>query len=122
MLTNPGELNRRATILAWTSEQDGVSLKEVYVPIATVWAKLEPVGALTYWFGQKQLDTGATHRITLRRTEALRPEKMTGRMCVEIDGARYQILRSSDMEGARRYTVLEACLEEHDDSQENGLF
>ena len=51
MLTDPGVLNRRATILSWTSVQDGVTLKEVYEPMATVWAKLEPVGALTYWFG-----------------------------------------------------------------------
>lgn len=122
MLTNPGLLSSRATILQWRSEQDGAELKEVYTPIATVWAKLEPVGALTYWFGQKQLETGVTHRITIRRTEALRPEKLTGRVCVEIDGIRYAILRSSDLEGAKRFTVLDVCLEEHDADKDDGLY
>lgn len=122
MLTNPGELKSRATILAWTSEQDGTTLKETYEPIATVWAKLEPVGSLTYWFGQKQLETGVTHRITIRRTNDLRPEKLTGRVCVEIDGIRYSILRSSDLEGAKRFTVLDVCLEEHDADKDDGVF
>lgn len=122
MLTNPGELKSRATILAWTSEQDGTTLKETYEPIATVWAKLEPVGSLTYWFGQKQLETGVTHRITIRRTNDLRPEKLTGRVCVEIDGIRYAILRSSDLEGAKRFTVLDVCLEEHDADKDDGVF
>ena len=109
MLTDPGVLNRRATILSWTSVQDGVTLKEVYEPIATVWSKLEPVGALTYWFGQQQLETGVTHRITIRRTSAIRPETLTGRVCIEIEGVRYQILRTSDLEGAKRFTVIDVC-------------
>lgn len=121
MLTNPGKLDRRAEILAWTSEQDGSGLRETYTTIATVWARLEPVGALTYWFGKQQLDTAVTHRITIRRTGKLRPETLTGRMCVVIDGSRYNILRSSDLEGERRFTVLDVCLEENLDEDDGGI-
>lgn len=121
MLTNPGKLDRRAEILAWTSEQDGSGLRETYTTIATVWACLELVGALTYWFGKQQLDTSVTHRITIRRTEALKPEKLTGRVCVQIDGSRYQILHSSDLEGARRFTVLDVCLEENINEDDGGI-
>lgn len=55
-----------------------------------------------------------THRITIRRTSAIRPETLTGRVCIEIEGVRYQILRTSDLEGAKRYTVIDVCRVEED--------
>lgn len=112
MLTNPGQLKKRATFLEWTSEQEGTGLREEYKPILTTWCKLEPTGALTYWFGKVQLDTDVTHRITVRRTERTKPEKLTSQIVVEVEGARFKILRSSDLEGAERFTVLDCSLEE----------
>ena len=112
MLTNPGQLKKRATFLEWTSEQEGTGLREEYKPILTTWCKLEPTGALTYWFGKVQLDTDVTHRITVRRTERTKPEKLTSQIVVEVAGARVKTLRSSDLEGAERFTVLDCSLEE----------
>lgn len=114
MLTNPGQLRKRATFLEWTSEQEGTGLREEYKPILTTWCKLEPTGALTYWFGKVQLDTDVTHRITVRRTERTKPEKLTSQIVVEVEGARFRILRSSDLEGAERFTVLDCSLENPD--------
>ena len=116
MLTNPGQLRKRCTFLEWTSVQDGADLREEFKPILSTWCKLEPTGALTYWFGKVQLDTEVTHRITVRRTERTKPEKLTSQIVVEIDGARFKILRSSDLEGAERFTVLDCALEEPDGS------
>lgn len=116
MLTNPGLLKKRCTFLEWTSVQDGADIREEFKPILTTWCKLEPTGALTYWFGKVQLDTDVTHRITVRRTERTKPEKLTSQIVVEVEGARFKILRSSDLEGAERFTVLDVCLEEPDGS------
>lgn len=112
MLTNPGVLKKRCTFLEWISEQEGAGLREEYKPLFSTWCKLEPTGALTYWFGKVQLDTDVTHRITVRRTERTKPEKLTSQIVVEVDGARFKILRSSDLEGAERFTVLDCSLEE----------
>lgn len=116
MLTNPGQLRKRCTFLEWTSVPDGTDLRDEYKPILTTWCKLEPTGALTYWLGKVQLDTDVTHRITVRRTERTKPEKLTSQIVVEVEGARFKILRSSDLEGAERFTVLDVCLEEPDGS------
>ena len=114
MLTNPGQLRKRCTFLEWTSEQEGTGLREEYKPILSTWCKLEPTGALTYWFGKVQLDTDVTHRITVRRTERTKPEKLTSQIVVEVEGARFKILRAADLEGAERFTVLDCSLEEPD--------
>lgn len=116
MLTNPGQLRKRCTFLEWTSVQDGADLREEFKPILSTWCKLEPTGALTYWFGKVQLDTDVTHRITVRRTERTKPEKLTSQIVVEVDGNRFKILRSSDLEGAERFTVLDCSLEDPDGS------
>ncbi len=108
MLTNPGELRTKVSIEMWQSEQDGTELREKFVPIRTVWGKLEPVKPLTYWFGQTNLETGVTHRITVRRIDgATRPEDLTGRKTLVADNCRFKILHSADLEGAYRYTVIE---------------
>lgn len=114
MLTNPGQLRKRCTFLEWTSEQEGTGLREEFKPLFSTWCKLEPTGALTYWFGKVQLDTEVTHRITVRRTERTKPEKLTSQIVVEVEGARFKILRASDLEGAERFTVLDCSLEEPD--------
>lgn len=115
MLTNPGALKTRVSIEAWQSVQDGTQLREDFVPVQTVWGKLEPVKPLTYWFGQANLETGVTHRITVRRVDGLtRPEDLTGRITLVADGIRFKILHSADMEGAHRFTVVECQAVEHD--------
>lgn len=116
MLTNPGQLRKRCTFLEWTSEQEGTGLREEFKPLFSTWCKLEPTGALTYWFGKVQLDTNVTHRITVRRTERTKPEKLTSQIVVKVDGNRFKILRSSDLEGAERFTVLDCSLENPDGS------
>lgn len=107
---DPGALDTRITIGEWRSEQFGTSLEEVFTPINSVWAHVEPTRPLTFWLGKVQLDTAATHRITVRRMKSLtRPEELTGRHGVEIDGVKFKILRAFDLDGKRRFTVIEAC-------------
>lgn len=110
LMTEPGRLNTRITIGEWTSEQVGTSLEEVFTPKNTCWACVEPTRPLTFWLGKIQLDTAATHRITVRRMKGLTlPEELTGRTAVEIDGVKFKILRAFDLDGAKRFTVIEVC-------------
>ena len=107
---DPGALDRRITIGEWRSEQVGTTLEEVFTPINSCWARVDPTRPLTFWLGKMQLDTASTHRITMRRMKGLTlPEELTGRHAIEVDGIRYKILRSFDLDGARRFTVVEAC-------------
>ena len=39
-----------------------------------------------------------------------RPEDLTGRHALEFGGQYYQVLRATDLEGAQRFTAVEACL------------
>lgn len=110
--TDPGLLNRRVTICQWRSVgDDDVGLNEEFTPVKTLWASVEPIRALTYWLGKLQLDTAATHRFVMRRINGVsRPEDLTGRHALEFGGQYYQVLRATDLEGAQRFTAVEACL------------
>ncbi len=109
--TDPGLLNRRVTICNWRSVQDGIKLREEFEPIQSVWASIEPIRSLTYWLGKLQLDTAATHRIVMRRINGVtRPEDLTGRHAIEHGGQYFQVLRATDLDGALRFTAVEACL------------
>lgn len=115
-MLDPGELKKRIRIEEWRSEQDGQDLKDEYVTRASVWAKLEPVKSLTYWFGQQNLETGVTHRATVRRQKGVtRPEDLTGQTTIVCDGQRYKVLHAVDLGGAGRFTQIELQLEENVD-------
>ena len=115
-LIDPGELNVRLRFCQWESVQNGVKLKEVYTEMFRVWGKIEPVKPLTFWFGQQNLETGVTHRITVRRIPGkTSPEDLTGRIAIHAQGFRYKILHTSDWKGSRRFTLIECAEEEIED-------
>lgn len=115
-LIDPGELNVRLKFFKWESEQDGLDLNEVYTEIFRIWGKVEPVKPLTFWFGQQNLETGVTHRITVRRIQGkTAPEDLTGRIVIYAQGCRFKVLHASDWKGSRRFTLIECAEEEIDD-------
>ena len=115
-LIDPGELNVRLKFFKWESEQDGLDLDEVYTELFRVWGKIEPVKPLTFWFGQQNLETGVTHRITVRRISGkTSPENLTGRIAIYAQGCRYKVLHASDWKGSRRFTLIECAEEEIED-------
>lgn len=115
-LIDPGELNVCLKFCRWESVQNGVKLKEVYTEMFRVWGKIEPVKPLTFWFGQQNLETGVTHRITVRRIPGkTSPEDLTGRIAIYAQGFRYKILHASDWKGSRRFTLIECAEEEIED-------
>jgi head-tail adaptor len=66
-----GGLNQRARILARTLTPDGGGgFRESWETVATVWAALEPLTAVTK-YGPDLRETRVRHRITLRRIAGL---------------------------------------------------
>lgn len=97
-----GELDKRAVILV---RQDrpagGFDVVETYSPVATRWAKREPVGGSVY-VGSAQVGNAITHRIFIRLMDGLGLSHV-----VDCDGMRHAVKRSTDLNGAGRFTVLE---------------
>ncbi len=102
-----GELNRRIVIKA---KQDmpamggGITVNDT--PLATVWAKHQPVGAALY-FGGKQIEEGITDRFFIRRSATLNERTITGEHVIEWDGQRHRVKRASDLEDARKFVMIE---------------
>lgn len=109
MLQNPrpGDLSRRLVI---KRRQDmpamGGGVTPSYTTVATVWAKLEPVGGALF-FGTKQVGEEVTDRIFMRRTAALTERTITGEHECECDGQRYRVRRASAVNGGRVWLMLE---------------
>ena len=62
-----GELNRRVKIFFTVHlPDDRLGFSKATAHEDEVWGKIEPVGSIIYW-GAKQVDSGVTHRITVRR-------------------------------------------------------
>lgn len=103
-----GELNRRVKIwLTVHLPDERLGFTQAAVREDEVWGKLEPVGAALYW-GAKQVESGVTHRITVRRiTGRTRPQDFAGVVELEVDGIRYRVQRVADLGGLNRFTVLD---------------
>lgn len=115
-MIDPGALNIRIKFFRWEDQQDGVNLSNQYTEIFRVWGKIEPVSPLTFWFGQQNLETGVSHRITVRRIPGKTcPENLTGRVVIYAQGVRYKVLRATDWKGSNRFTQIECAVEEVDD-------
>lgn len=113
VLTEPktGELNCRVAIKRWQdmpAMSGAITVSDTLV--ATVWAKIEPVGNAIF-FGTRQVGDGVTDRIFIRRTSALTERTITGEHVCESDGLRYRVKRASAMNGGKRMLMLEVeCL------------
>lgn len=107
-LPQVGELNRRVKVFFTVHLPDErLGFMKATAREDEVWGKLEPVGATIYW-GAKQVDSGVTHRITVRRIEGrTRPQDFAGVVELEVDGIRYRVQRAADLGGLNRFTVLD---------------
>ena len=66
-----GTLNQRATIRAQTLTPDGGGgYSESWDVVATLWARLEPVGGSDLYLADR-LESRARHKITIRRNTAI---------------------------------------------------
>ena len=102
-MTAPGELRHRLVLEAPVETPDGAGgVARSYSSVATLWARLTPVGARSEVVGD---DPGATltHRIVIRS----RPDLTTRHRL--RDGARlFRIVALRDEDGSGRYTEISA--------------
>lgn len=102
-----GDLNRRVKLRKWQDVANaGFGIDATFDPGVTVWASVEPVGSAIFW-GTQQVENGVTHRITVRRTAAINEVTITGEHVAEYASLRYRVKRVSDLNGERRFVVLE---------------
>lgn len=105
MLKEPGagELNRRVNIRRRVDVPALDSgLDQTFPESMPRWAKIEPAGSAVY-AGSVQIDDTVTHRITVRYLDGL----SNAHEIVHGDRV-YRVKRITDMNGARRFTVIEA--------------
>lgn len=102
-LPTVGELNRLVTIRRWQDVPNAAfGVDQTFDAGVQVWAKVEPVAGAIY-YGTKQTGENVTHRFVIRYRIGITAEHV-----VEYAGVRYRIQRVSDMNDARRFTVIEA--------------
>jgi len=104
-----GDLNRRIVIKLFTEAADvGYSTTGTDTTIATVWAKVEPVGSAIYQ-GSKQIDATVTHRFIVRRqASTLESHTVTNRHVVIYNGYRFRVKRVTEYADEREFIVIEA--------------
>lgn len=104
-----GDLNRRIVIKLFTEVADvGYSTTGTDTTVATVWAKVEPVGSAIYQ-GSKQIDATVTHRFIVRRqASVLESHTVSNRHVVIYNGYRYRVKRVAEYADEREFIVIEA--------------
>ncbi|MDU8357985.1 head-tail adaptor protein [Pseudomonas syringae group sp. J309-1] len=123
-----GDLNRRLAIRERTDiPAADMGLDSTFSELKARWAKIEPVGTAIYSAGV-QTDNKITHRITLRliagvtdRHELVHVTQASGELpgfVVVPNTPLYRVKRNADMNGRRRFTLIE--VEEVTPSQSGG--
>lgn len=102
-----GELDRRVVIRQRVDVPDDLSgdLDSEFPQQRRTWAKVEPVGSLIYSAGV-QADDIVTHRVTIRYRHGITDAHEVVERHGGVDTV-YRVRRSSDLNGRRRFTVLE---------------
>ena len=103
-----GELNCRISIKCWEDIPSGdADLEARYVVQQECWAKIVPIGSLTYQ-GSVQAGNIITHRIIVRRVKGKTdPVSLNLRHVIDCDGMRYIIRRIMDLDGKKLFTQIE---------------
>jgi len=102
-----GELNRRIVIKGWQDMPAmGGGITQTFDAGKPASAEHQPVGAAIF-FGTKQIEEGVTDRFIIRRSGELNERTITGEHVIEWDGQRYRVRRASDLEGARKFVMIE---------------
>ena len=97
-----GELDRRITLRLRTDiAAPDQGLDSVFTEQKRRWAKIEPVGTAVYAAGV-QTDTKITHRVTFYYLKGMSESHEV------VHGVTiYRVRRVADMNGSRRFTLLE---------------
>lgn len=103
-----GEMTRRIVIKLWEDQPDlyTFGLTADYSEPLTCWAKVQPVAGVLYWANQ-QIDNDITHIFYVRYYAKTKPEAIDGRHVIEWNGRRYRVKRTTNMEDAQRFTMIE---------------
>ncbi|AMW34287.1 phage head closure protein [Haematospirillum jordaniae] len=97
-----GDLNQRIALLSWQDCPDQeTGLLALYRTEAEIWARVEPVGGAVY-LGSQQIGQTITHRITMRWREGITAEHV-----IRHRGRCFRIRRITDLNGWRRFSVLD---------------
>lgn len=97
-----GELDRRITVrLRSDTPAADLGLDSVFTDQKQRWAKIEPVGTAVYANGV-QTEVKITHRVILYYLKG-----MSDAHEVVHGGSVYRVKRVADMNGTRRFTLLE---------------
>lgn len=97
-----GELDRRITVrLRSDTPASDLGLDSIFTDQKQRWAKIEPVGTAVYATGV-QTEDRLTHRVILYYLKG-----MSDAHEVVHGGSIYRVKRVADMNGSRRFTVLE---------------
>ncbi|WP_339506409.1 phage head closure protein [Pseudomonas sp. EA_15y_Pfl1_P102] len=97
-----GELDRRITLrLRSDTPAPDLGLDSLFTDQKRRWAKIEPVGTAVYANGV-QTEVKITHRVILYYLKG-----MSDAHEVVHGGSIYRVKRVADMNGTRRYTLLE---------------
>lgn len=97
-----GELNRLVQIRRRADQPvDDIEVDSSFPEAVDRWAKIEPVGSVVY-AGSVQIDATVTHRVTVRTLAGV-----TDHHEVVHGTTIYRVRRVTDLNGARRFTVLD---------------
>jgi SPP1 family predicted phage head-tail adaptor len=101
------ELNKRIKIRKQTDlPAMGGTVTQDFEDMANAWAKHQPVGNAIF-FGTKQVGEAVTDRFIIRRSNAVNERTVTSSHVIEYDGLRYRVKRAADINGAKRFVMLE---------------
>lgn len=97
-----GELDRRITLrLRSDKPASDLGLDSLFTEQKRRWAKIEPVGTVVYAHGV-QTEVKVTHRVILYYLKGLSEAHE-----IVHGGLIYRVKRVADMNGARRFTLIE---------------
>lgn len=101
------------------AQAGGTGVTETLVPLQTVQADIQPVGALTFWGAaggvSEQIDSPITHRIFMRWQDSLPNTVAVQRQSLRPDGTTrteiFRVRRIREIAGRKRFVIVE-CEEE----------
>lgn len=102
-----GEMNRRVTLHLVETIPVGESRINHQETSVTTWGKIDVIGGSTYW-ESVSLEETVTHRVWVRYVQGrTRPQDLRHLTEVEVEGIRYRVRRTTDVNGVHRFTMLE---------------
>lgn len=107
---DPGELNRRVLLRAWTDIPNIASgIDQTFAADVQLWAKVEPVRGLAIRAGMATGET-PTHLFWLRYAAGRTAEDITTSHVFEHAGHRYRVLDAINVDDAREWVRVSTKL------------